>query len=429
MRQMPQDIRAEKALLGAMMLDKNIYDECTVNSNDFYTSVNSEIYSIITTLHNDNKPFDMISILDINPNISIEYLNDCTTEGIITNSFKHWEKIVLEKSKLRNYIEIMQNGLEMAFNNKDPQSELSKTEEFEFKGISEMVEIKDLVHDTIDKIEESQTKQGHKGIETGIHLLDYKLDGLQKNKYCLLAARPSMGKTAMMLQLANGVASKNKNVAIYSLEMTRQELSQRMIIHQSQVHLKRVKDKALETKEFQMLNKAGDNLSKKKIYIDDEFDQTINSIYKSAKRLSKRLEAKGEKLDLIMIDYIQLLNSEQKFESDNKRVSYDSRQIKKIAKKLDTCVIALSQLSRGCENRSNKRPMLSDLRDSGSLEQDADIVMFLYRDDYYREKENPDNFKPDRIAELSVSKNRGGETGVIRTEWNGGKQTFYNIKN
>ena len=323
----------------------------------------------------------------------------------------------------------MQNGLEMAFNNIDPQSELSKVEDFEYKGISEMVMIKDLVHETIENIEKSQSKTGHEGIETGIHLLDYKLDGLQKNKFCLLAARPSMGKTALMLQLANGVSERGKNVAIYSLEMTRHELSQRMIIHQSQVHLKRVKDKALESKEYQMLNKAGENLSQKKIFIDDEFDQTINSIYKSAKRLTKRLEAKGETLDLIMIDYIQLLNSDGKFENDNKRVSHDSRQIKKIAKKLDTCVIALSQLNRGCENRSNKRPMLSDLRDSGSLEQDADIVMFLYRDDYYREKESPDTFKADRIAEISVSKNRGGETGTVRTEWNGGKQTFYNMKN
>jgi len=428
MRQMPQDLRAEKALLGAMMLDKNIYDECSVSENDFYKETHSEIYRIMTELHNDNRPFDMISILDENSNLDIEYLNDCTTEGIIYSSFKHWEKIVLEKSKLRRYIEIMQNGLEMAFNNIDPQSELSKTEDFEYKGISEMTEIKELMQQTITNIEDSQTKSGHTGMETGIHLLDYKLDGLQKNKYCLLAARPSMGKTALMLQLANGVSSKGKNVAIYSLEMTKQELSQRMIIHQSQVHLKLIKDKSLGTKEYQLLNQAGSNLSKKKIYIDDEFDQTINSIYKSAKRLSKRLEKKGETLDLIMIDYIQLLNSDGKFENENKRVTYDSRQIKKIAKKLDTCVIALSQLSRGCENRANKRPMLSDLRDSGSLEQDADIVMFLYRDDYYREKEQLDDFEPDRMAEISISKNRGGETGTIKTEWNGGKQTFYNIK-
>jgi len=429
MKQMPQDIKAEQSLLGAILNDPSLYLEAIVTEDDFYSERSKQLFSTIKELKDNDKPVDMVLVQDHNKNISFEYVNDCTTDGIITTNFNHWQDIILKKSKLRKYIEVCQNSLEMAFDGEDPQQELDKIENFEVRGVKEVEEIKDLVHDAIDHLKDSQTKTGYEGMETGIHLLDYKLDGLQTNKYILLAARPSMGKTALMLQIANGVSSRGKNVAIYSLEMTKRELATRMVIHQSQVHLKIIKDKQMGTKEHSLINNAGSNLMKKKIFVDDEFDQTISTIFKSAKRLDKKLRKKGEKLDLVMIDYIQLLNPDGKFDSDNKKVSHDSRQIKKIAKKLDTCVIALSQLSRACETRSNKRPLPSDLRDSGSLEQDADIIQFLYREDYYKEKDDPDNFKPDRIAEISISKNRGGETGVIKTEWNGGKQTFYNIKN
>lgn len=430
MKKLPQDIKAEQSVIGSIISENRVFDECILSEDDFLMAQHKDIFRSIKELNSEGKAFDMITIMDKTPRTSIEYLNDCITMGMASWNFKHWQDIVLNKSKLRKYIEVFQNGLEMAFNNEDPQIEINKIETFEAKGIDEMVLIKDLMFDAVDNIEKSQDKsKGYAGFSTGLNLFDYKLDGIQSNKYHLLAARPSMGKTAFMLQLANGASEHGKNVAIYSLEMTRHELAQRMIIHQSQVHLKRVKDKVLEDKEYSLLHDAANNFMKKKIFIDDTFDQTVDSIYKSARRLNRKLKDKGEKLDLIMIDYIQLLNSSGKFESDNKKVTYDSRQIKKIAKELDTCVVALSQLNRGCESRQNKRPMMSDLRDSGSLEQDADIITFLYRDDYYREKADPDGFKPDRVAEINISKNRGGETGTIKMEWNGGKQSFYNIKN
>jgi len=426
MKQIPQDQKAEKAILGSMLLDSMVIDDCNLSSDDFFNQAHQIIFDGIIETHAKNGTVDLVTILDTIPTLTIEYYHDLKMEGMQTYNFKHWEKIVTEKSELRKYIDIMQRGLDLAFDGKNPEKELEQLDDVSSKHVADMVLIKTVTNDTIDHIKYLQDKTGYAGISTGLRLLDYKLDGLQKNKYCLLAARPSMGKTALMLQIANGVASKNKNVAIYSLEMEKKELTQRLVVHQSQVHLKLIKDKKLDDKEWNKLKSAAESIAKRKIYIDDTFDQTIATIYKSARKLKKKLIAKGEDLDLVMIDYIQLLNSDGKFESENKKVSHDSRQIKKVAKDLDTCVIALSQLSRSCESRDNKRPQLSDLRDSGSLEQDADIVMFLYRDDYYAEKKNPKDFKPDRTAEVSVSKNRAGETGTAVFEWNGGMQTFYN---
>lgn len=415
----PQDVKAEMAILGLILNNNSVLDELILKSDDFYSLNHQVIYQSMVDLHKDNKTIDLISLSDANEHFTVDLYNQLTTMSMYSSEFKHWQDIVLEKSKLRKYITIMQESIDLAFQGIDPSSEFKKLEDVETTNDSEIVSISEVTLETVEYIEYLQSKRGYEGLTSGLRLLDYKLDGFKKQGYYVLAARPSQGKTALALQIANAVSQQGNKVAIFSLEMGRLELCKRLIVSESQTHLKLIKDKKLETQDYQKINKAADTLNRQNIFIDDEFDQTISRIYRQAKRLKKR---KG--LDMIIIDYLQLLTPDGKFNSKNEEVSYNSRWLKKIAKNLDVPVICLSQLSRACEQRSDKRPMLSDIRDSGSVEQDADCVMFLYRDDYYHQ--NDPTYTNDNIAEIIIAKNRGGETGTVKKRWNGGLQSFYN---
>ncbi len=418
MRKQPQNIEAERSLLGAMILDRNVIEESNIKTDDFILNLHQELHSTMKELQRENKKIDMVTILEENKHLNIEFLDDCTTYGMITSNAKAWESIVKDKSNLRKHINIMQEALDIAYNGESPESQLKLLEDIENGTEDELEHIDTMLQDARDHIEYLQTKKGYEGIETKIKLLDYKLDGLRKQTFNIIAARPAMGKTALALQIANSVAKQDNKVAIFSLEMGKRELCRRLIISESQVHGRLIKDKKLETKEWQLINEATGKLHRRNLYIDDEFSQTITDIYRKCKRQKKK-----SGLDLVIIDYLQLLKPDGKFNSKNDEVGHNSRILKKISKDLDCPVICLSQLSRSLESRPDKRPVMSDLRDSGNIEQDADTVTMLYRDDVYKDADAA----PDYKAEIIVRKNRAGETGTVTTDWNGGKQTFYNI--
>lgn len=418
MKNIPQDINAEVALLGSMMLDKEVFSDSKVKSDDFYKPVNQEIFKTMVKLDMDSKTIDGITLSESMDQFDFEMYNDYTTQGIITSNSKHYEEIVIKKSISRKYIQILDNALNSAYNGGDPQAELSHLDDVESVLEDELTLISDGLTEAYEHIEYLQNKKGYEGIETKIKLLDYMHDGLKKQTLNIWAARPAMGKTALALQIANSAAKQNKKVAIFSLEMGKRELIKRLIVSESQVNLNVIKNKQVDDGQRKRITNACGNLHRRNIFISDKFSQTATDIYKSSRRLKKR-----NGLDLIIIDYLQLMKPDGKFNNKNDEIGHNSRMLKKLAKDLDIPVICLSQLSRTCESRDNKRPIMSDLRDSGSIEQDADIVMFLYRDDVYKKDEDSHDY----IAELITRKNRAGETGTVKTIWNGGIQKFDNI--
>ena len=302
MKQIPQDINAEKALLGAMILDSYVIDESNVHEDYFLTETNRTLYKIINKLYTENTPIDPTTIMAENSIVDVMYLQDCVDRGIIIGNAKHYEVIIAEKAKLRNYIEVMQNALEMAFEGENPESELMLLENIELDAEEELQPLSGMLTDAVEHIDYLQTKKGYEGIETKINMYDYMMDGLRKQTFNIIAARPAMGKTALALQFSNKITEQGYKVGFFSLEMGRNELARRLIINESQVHGKLIKDKKLETKEWSLINNAAAKLHRQNLYISDRFDQTVSSIYKQCKKLKKK-----HGLDLVIIDYLQLL--------------------------------------------------------------------------------------------------------------------------
>ena len=433
----PQNIEAEQSVIGAMLIDKNAVSLVTekLMPEDFYRQAHQVIYSAILTLHSKNEPIDMITL--INELKKMNKLDDVGGVAYVTllanvvptaANAKYHAQIVEEKSTLRQLVEGGTAIASLGYEGADDvpviidQAEKMILRISNRKGSKDFAEISEVLSDTINHIQAVlESRQSITGVATGFVDLDKLTAGLHPSDFIILAARPSMGKTALALNIAQNVAIRGaregqpkKRVAFFSLEMSREQLVQRMLCSEADVDAQRlragtdIRDK--DTDNADLWNKlwvAADLLSNAQIFIDDTPGITIMEMRSKA----RRLQAEGG-LDLVVIDYLQLMQGTSgRNSTDNRQqeVSEISRGLKALARELNVPVLALSQLSRSVEARQVKKPMLSDLRESGSLEQDADIVMFLYRDDYYKGAEEA----PTHITELIVAKHRNGPVGRV----------------
>lgn len=431
----PHSLEAEQSVLGAMIIDKEAINTAIekIKPEDFYKEANKEIFESIVELYSRNEPVDLITLSeelkrrDTLENVGgISYLANLS-EGIATTAnIKYYCKIVEEKSILRRLIkscdEIMSKSFE---DSEDVNSIIEKAEKNIFditqgRNRGGFLPIKDALLESFAKIEEmAMKKDGLTGLTTGFLDLDEKLSGLQKSDLILLAARPSMGKTALGLNIAlNSALKGGANVAIFSLEMSKEQLVQRMLSSSAHVDLQKIISGKLDEEEWVKIIKAMGPLSQTKIFIDDTAGISLMEMKAKCRKL--KIE-KG--LDLIVVDYLQLMQADSMKESRQQEISAISRGLKALAKEIECPVLALSQLSRAPELRSDHRPILSDLRESGAIEQDADIVMFLYRDEYYNKDTDKKN-----IGELIIAKHRNGPTGTVELVWMGQFTKFLNME-
>lgn len=427
----PHSVESEQSILGSILLDKDaiITVSETIRSGDFYKEAHKIIYESMLKLSNKNEPIDLITLTEelrkqghLDDVGGISYITSLSTIVPTTSNVKYYADIVKEKSVLRQLIKASNDIINLGYENSVKVEEvLEKAEKRIFdisqeKASDDFKSINEVLVDAYDMIEKLYTnKSDVTGITTGFKDLNKKINGLQRTDLILIAARPAMGKTAFSLNLVQNAALKgDASVAVFSLEMSKDQLVQRMLAAQSHVELKKIKTGTLDENDWPRIIDAMAVLSNANIHIDDTPGIKISELRSKCRKL--KIE-KG--LDLILIDYLQLMEGEGNNESRQQEIAKISRSLKIIAKELNCPVVALSQLSRAPEQRADHRPMLSDLRESGSIEQDADIVMFLYRDEYY----HPDS-ESKNIGEVLIAKNRHGETGSVELVWLGEVQKF-----
>lgn len=431
----PYDEQAEASVLGAMLLDKSAITTAIeiIHAEDFYYDSHKAIFEGIMRLYNKNQPADMITLSDfLKKSGQLEavggytYLGRLTSGAGAVSNTEAYANIIKEKSTLRALIRAGGEIVEDSYRDEDDVSSIIEKAEKSIFDITQdnqrngLMMMRDVMVDTFDVMQQrSENKGGLTGLTTGFIDLDRKTSGMQKADLVLLAARPSMGKTALMVNIATNSALKaNASVAMFSLEMSRNQLSQRILSSLSHVDLMKIISGDLTTEEWSKVIETMTYMNEIAIYIDDTAGITPLEVKAKCRRL------KAEKgLDLVVIDYLQLMEVGGRAESRQQEISAISRQLKGIAKELDVPVIALSQLSRAPEMRADHRPILSDLRESGAIEQDADIVMFLYRDEYY----NPDTEKQG-LGELIIAKHRNGPTGTVELLFKGEYTKFVNLQ-
>ncbi len=431
----PNDTIAEQAVLGSMLVDKDAVIAAVeiLVPEDFYREDNKEIYAAMMELYGLGKHIDMITIIDqLKLRGTLEKVGDATYIATLidnvptTSNIESYVKIVEEKSVLRKLIKVANDILKMGYGQtEEVDTIIEQTEKKVFdvlqdrnaRGYSSLKEVLVTAFDTIEKMYQNKNKVS--GIESGFIDLDKKISGLNPSSLIILAARPAMGKSAFVLNIAEYVAMHDKvPVMIFSLEMSKEEIANRMLASESEVDSMKIKNgNDLTSEDWLKLGQASGRLSDIPLYIDDTPGLT------SAELRAKCRKAKLEKnIGLVIIDYLQLMESKTKSPSRQQEISEISRSLKILAKELQIPVIALSQLSRATESRTDHKPMLSDLRESGAIEQDADIVMFIHREDYY----NPETEKKN-IAEIIIAKNRSGETGTVELAWLGQYTKFANL--
>lgn len=420
----PHSIDAEKSVLGAAMLSTEALLDVveTVKERDFYDANHREIFKAIVDLNAKNSPVDTITVSEeLKRRGTLEmvggraYLGALSSEIPTTANAEEYAKIVAEKSSVRKLIE---TASDVAAKGYEGSMEATTLLDYAEQGIFEISQsrhrgqyahIKDVLLENIEIIDRAaQLDGGLTGITTGFKELDEKTSGLQKSDLIILAARPAMGKTAFALTVALNAATRgNASVMLFSLEMSKEQLGQRLLAMQSRVDMQNLKKGNLQRSDWDDINEALGELSKATIHIDDTAGISIMEM----KSKCRRVKAESG-LDLVIIDYLQLMNPEGRADSRTQEISVISRNLKLLARELDCPVLVLSQLSRAPETRSDHRPMLSDLRESGSIEQDADMVLFLYRDEYYNEGEAiPGD------CEVILAKQRSGPTGTLHVAW------------
>ncbi len=432
----PHSLEAEQSVLGALILDREAINTAAevIRPDDFYKSGNREIYETILTLFNRNEPVDLITLSEELKNRGtldgvggMLYLADLSNIVATTANVKYYCNIVEEKSTLRRLIKSCDNVIGKSYESAEDVNAIIESAEKSIFDITQgrdkegFAPLNEVLLESFAQIEERAAHKGNlTGLTTGFTDIDYKLSGLQKSDLILLAARPSMGKTALGINMAvNAALDAGARVAIFSLEMSKEQLVQRMIASVAHVDLGKIISGQLNEQEWlEIINSMGP-LSKAEIFIDDTAGISLLEMRAKARRLA--LE-KG--LDLIVIDYLQLMELDGRQENRQQEISAISRGLKALAKEIDCPVISLSQLSRAPELRSDHRPILSDLRESGAIEQDADVVMFLYRDEYYHEDSELRN-----IGELIIAKHRNGPTGNVELVWKGEFTKFVNKVN
>ena len=422
MRIPPHSVEAEQSVLGSILLDKEamISVSETLVPEDFYKEAHKVIYESMLKLYNSQSEIDLITLTDELRGIA--YITSLSTVVPTTSNIKYYVNIVKEKSISRQLISAANDIINLGYDGSAKVEDVLENAEKKIFDISQeratndFQPINQVISEALSMLEKLyEEKNDVTGLTTGFRDLNKKINGLQRSDLLLIAARPAMGKTAFALNLVQNAALKgDASVAVFSLEMSKEQLVQRMIASQSTVELKKIKTGTLADNDWPRITDGMAILSGAKIHIDDTPGIKISELRSKCRKL--KIE-KG--LDLVLIDYLQLMEGEGQNESRQQEIAKISRSLKILAKELDCPVVALSQLSRAPEQRADHRPMLSDLRESGSIEQDADIVMFLYRDEYY----NPDTEKKN-IGEVIVAKNRHGETGTVELVWFGGIQKF-----
>ena len=425
-RVLPHSIEAEQAVIGAMLMDQEaiLTSSEIISGDDFYQSAYGVIFEAIVEIYNEGKPVDLITLQsrlkekDVPAEISsLEFVRDLVAAVPTSANVKYYAEIVSEKAMLRRLIKLNEEIENMCYLGKEPMEAVLETTEkkvFELvqkRNTSDFVPIKQVVLNALDKIEAASKNAGSvTGIPTGFLDLDYKTAGLQPSDLILIAARPSMGKTAFVLNIAQHVAFKaNKSVAIFSLEMSKEQLVNRMFALEAQVDAQSLRTGNLKDSDWEKLIESAGIIGKSKLMIDDTPGISVSELRSKCRKM--KLE---HGLDIIIIDYLQLMTGRVggRSESRQQEISEISRALKGIARELNVPVIALSQLSRAVEQRPDHRPMLSDLRESGAIEQDADVVMFIYRDDYYNKDTELKN-----VAEIIIAKQRNGAIGTVNLTW------------
>ncbi|MCR6098504.1 replicative DNA helicase [Salipaludibacillus agaradhaerens] len=432
----PQNIEAEQAVLGAIFLE----DQALITASerlipeDFYRVAHQRIYSVMLELSSKSEPVDLVTVTSeletknwLEETGGVSYLSDLANAVPTAANISYYSQIVEEKSLLRKLIRVATNiATEGYAADEDVEAILSDAEKAilevaQKRSAGEFADIKEVLIEAFDKIEMLQHTAGEvTGIPTGFTELDRITAGFQRNDLVIVAARPSVGKTAFALNISQNVATKtDENVAIFSLEMGADQLVMRMLCAEGNIDAQRLRTGRLEDEDWQRLTMAMGSLSKAGIYIDDTPGIKVKDIRAKCRKLKKE---RG--LGMIMIDYLQLIQGDSRSgEGRQQEVSEISRELKGLARELELPVIALSQLSRGVESRQDKRPMMSDIRESGSIEQDADIVAFLYRDDYYdQESENKD------IIEIIIAKQRNGPVGTVELAFVKEYNKFVNLE-
>jgi len=436
LKTMPHDINAEQSVLGSLLLDSDLIgDVLDVISHDdeFYHEAHKEIFRTIKRLFSEGHTVDLITVSDeltknqlLEAVGGFEYLSELSDVGTLISNVSNHAKIVHEKYMLRRLIRASTEIVEKGYDSHDVENLIETAENSIFeisqnrdkKGFQPISEILQTTYEKIVQLHEDPNALT--GIPTGFDALDDMTNGLQRSDLILIAARPSMGKTAFALNLCQHAAVKEKkSVAIFSLEMAADQLVQRLLSAQSLVSIGDIRTGQIEDDDWFKLARSSAQLGEAKIFIDDTPGITVAEIRSKCRRLKM-----NHGLDVIMIDYLQLMSGGGKSENRQQEISTISRSLKGIAREMNCPVIALSQLSRASELRADHRPILSDLRESGAIEQDADLVMFLYRDEYYNPETVDEKLKG--IGEVIIAKQRNGETGKVYLAWLGKYTKFAN---
>lgn len=424
-RILPHSIEAEQAVIGAMIMDAEAIVTASeiVTSEDFYSKQYGVLFDAMVELNDEGKPVDPVTLQDrlkekdVPPEVaSPEFIRDLITAALTSANVKYYAGIVADKAVLRRLIRLNEEIANNCYVGKENlETILADTEKRVFdliqrRGGGEFVPIRQIVMDVMDNIERASHNKGNvTGVATGFLDLDYKTAGLQPSDLILIAARPSMGKTAFVLNVAEYVAFKqNKTVAVFSLEMSKEQLVNRLFSMEAKVDSQHLRTGNLSDVEWEKLIESAAEIGKSNLIIDDTPGISISELRSKCRKY--KLE---HNLEMVIIDYLQLMSgSGRSTDSRQQEISDISRSLKALARELRVPVVALSQLSRAVEQRPDHRPMLSDLRESGAIEQDADVVMFIYRDDYY----NKDTEKKG-IAEIIIAKQRNGPIGTVELVW------------
>lgn len=434
-RVLPHSIEAEQSVVGSMLMDKEAILTASeiLMPDDFYGRQYGVLFESIVELYNEGKPVDMITLRerlrekDVPPEVaSVEFIRDLINAVPTSINIKHYADIVKEKALLRKIIKVNEEIEGMCYLGKEKlEVILGETEKKIFnlvqsQNTGDYMPIKEVVIRTLEKIEAaSKTKGNVTGIATGFYDLDYMTAGLQPSDFILIGARPSMGKTALVLNLAQYIAIRNNvPTAIFSLEMSREQLMNRMFAMEARVDSQSLRTGDLSDSDWEKLIESAGVIGKSNLIIDDTPGISIGELRSKCRKY--KLE---HNLSLVIIDYLQLMTGNGRTDSRQQEISEISRSLKALAREIQAPVIALSQVNRACEARPDHRPMMSDLRESGSIEQDADVIMFLYRDEYY----NKDSDKKG-IAELIIAKQRNGSIGTVNLAWLPNLTKFANLE-
>ena len=435
-RVLPHSIEAEQSVIGAVLMDPECISSIAdmISEEDFYSKQYGIMFGALIELYNDRRDIDLVTLQDklkekdVPPEVSsLEYVKDILNTVPTSANVKSYANIVYEKSMLRRLIRSCEHITDISYAGNDSldaildESEKDIFNVLQSKTSSEFTPIRQVAMTALQRIQKaSETKEVVTGVPTGFSDLDYKTSGLQPSDFVLVAARPSMGKTAFVLNIIEHVCmKKNMPAIIFSLEMSKEQLVNRLFAMESHLDAQKIRTGQIYNEEWSTLVDAVAKVSKSNLIIDDTPGISIGELRSKCRRM--KLE---HGLSLIVIDYLQLMSAGSKRnENRQQEISEISRNLKALAREMEAPVIALSQLSRACESRPDHRPMLSDLRESGAIEQDADLVMFIYRDDYY----NKDSEHPGE-AEIIIAKQRNGPIGTVNLAWLAETTRFANME-